>query len=197
MAFGDVIQQYPYLDVGPRAIAFDGKNLWVGLQGTNGLQTVDPGTGEIIAETILPFTPYDMTFDGKYLYISESGVAVHIYDLDVNEVDQFPYVCLGLTTDGNKLYIVSGTDIHYVEKTGEFIRSLGIARNMYSLGFDGKDLYYSFQDRIIKLNIVNGGVIQTVLTPPGQTRLIGLCFDGKNLWGAGTTPDNIYCFSLN
>jgi|SRR5579872_3102702 len=172
------ITQYtnPFM-VNPKAIAFDGQNMWVGNVNTYGpnngnIMVLNTSDGTLLCETAIGgASPQALAYDGAYMWVLDS-VAGAVYSIQASSCD--PDADDGITPVVQGPFNVGGP---------------GSAP--YALAFDGNYLWVSntASNNVIGLAINNGA-------PTGPTTTIststpkGLIFDGNVLWiaNSGTSP---------
>jgi len=90
---GALVQQYPYGD-DPSGLAWDGANLWISDQGTLKICKVDSSLVDIFCFDSPSTSPYDLAFDGTYLWHVDSNSNM-LYKLSVTGTREGQYPLYG------------------------------------------------------------------------------------------------------
>lgn len=159
--------------------------------------------GDIIKSFASPaLNPGGITFDGKNLLVCCGGDGrIHEIDRQIgSSIRSFPYIAflLGLEMMENTLLQSDGTNIIYItDMLGNRIRTLpGIETFIYGLTWmgggmiiqtaynagTGRNSYLSFRER--------GSSWTRVRRVDTNVGLLGICFDGKDIYGVEYDPAN-------
>ncbi len=140
---------------GPRLLAWDGSGLWVA--GESGLQRVDPQSGEI-QDYRLPGYPYDMLWDGEWLWLT-TALDYRLVRISANgeqqsfRVGQRPYA---LAWDGESLWVsdyMDGSILQVAPEDGSVLAQVEV-------GYAAHDLLWA-EDRLWVADI-NGDAVQWI-----------------------------------
>lgn len=188
MTLGTVIRSFAS-PVGTRGIDWDGRSLWIGNDGANLLQQIDPISGTLIRSLPTPATNIGpVCFDGRTLWHGD-WATILIYQLGIDSgVIIRSFAAIGepqdLAWDGKHLWLAAAQFSlrKFDPITGTIVSTVPLAFGIHGVTWDGKNLWVSSigTDRIYQVDPRNGTVITSF--PSLVNFAIGLAWDGRTLW---------------
>jgi DNA-binding beta-propeller fold protein YncE len=182
----------------PSGMTFDGENLWVAHQNSNGkppsVTKVRATDGVILGQFPVPSFTQNAVFDGTYIWVTDWQYLSHtVTRLRLDGSVEGTYEAgqnnpSGILFDGENIWVVSSIDQYLVKMrdTDAAILAkypLGISGS-YHLAYDGENIWVAafLNDEILKVRASDGTIAGTFVA--GRYPL-GIVFDGTNIWVGG------------
>lgn len=177
--------------IAPRAIAFDGTNLWVVNGNSNTVSKMRPLDGALLGQFATMPYPTDILFDGNFIDVIALGKITRYNPIDGSVALQVSVANLvgPVAYDGNNFWgadITNGLLLRINSFNGTVLDSYPLPNggNVWGIEFDGANIWvtqagslleYRASDGTQLLNLNFGGVQE------------GVAFDGVNVWVADFT----------
>jgi len=144
--------------------------------------------------------PFGIAKDGNYLIISDRATGNLFYFSlireEISDKRKIPFKKpLGIAKDQSGLWIVEGINkkvYHFnlkEEKIDKVLEDLEV--EPIGISFDGKDLWATAKGKFLKVDSIDGTVIDSFSGLSADSS--GIYFDGKYLWITDRLNDKIYC----
>jgi hypothetical protein len=190
LAEGEILGTYPAGDW-PKALAFDGVNVWVASYLTDAVLKLRVSDGAILGNYGVGDGPGDLAFDGANIWV------VNYDDLNVVKVRASDGAILGtyptgaltraIAFDGANIWVGNGnlddTVMKFRASDGALLGTYPMADDPTGMVYDGTDMWVSSttSNAVMKFRTSDGALLGTY---PVGISPYGLAFDGANIWAA-------------
>jgi hypothetical protein len=181
----------------PKAMAFDGEDMWVSIGSS--VERLDGTDGTLIGSVAAPSSVFGLAFDGADLWASDYDGNLLRIDRGTETVTQtvligtppskigFPLVfdgeCVWVSNEGDETLVrVRATDgaILATESLGEFTAGLA---------FDGELIWAFVASGVRRYRAADGSLFDTIAT---DKRGLDVAFDGVNIWATAIDDGEVY-----
>jgi YVTN family beta-propeller protein len=189
----------PYaVGTNPRALAFDGTNIWVANYGDGTVQKVNPATGAAGSPITVGTNPYALAFDGANVWVANYG-SNSVQKINPTTGAAGSAITVGtnpsaLVFDGANIWVALQGTANSVRKidpaTGTLSAPITVGTNPSALAFDGTSIW-----------VANSGSASVTRITPGETTYVNtftvgegpgsLTFDGTSIWVANSTGNSL------
>lgn len=180
----------PALHVG---VVCDGTNMWVTDNFVSGNVTQFDRNGNILNSFGVGTSPHDLAFDGSNIWVTNFGSANVSKLLASTGATVGTYAVgnnpQGICFDGTNIWVVnsaSGTLTKLLASTGAVVGTYTVGGTPREICFDGTYVWVTDIHNLIQVLASTGAVVGT-FTISGASLLLGIAFDGTNLWCADTS----------
>ena len=173
---------------GPRALAFDGSNIWVANHNSNSVMKINPVTGAVGSPITVDTNPYALAFDGSNIWVANYG-SNNVMKINpaTGAVDSPITVGTGpqaLAFDGSSIWVAnygSNSIMKINTATGAVGSPITVGFGPCALAFDGSSIWVAnlSSNTVIKVNPVTGEVGSPIYVGTAPRTLI---FDGISVW---------------
>ncbi len=181
----------------PRAMYFDGKNMWVSDHINLTLGKVRASDGKILL-TVGSDGQSAITSDGENIWVGEGedGGVEKFRESDGTLLGNFPIqpgslgAIDGIAFDGTFIWVATGDYIKTSQPTlvklrvsdGAVVGTVQVAAGANYLAFDGANLWTTGNNAVTKVRASDGAILGTFTVSNGA---FGLAFDGSHMWVVG------------
>jgi YVTN family beta-propeller protein len=188
----------PYaVGTNPRALAFDGTNIWVANYGDGTVQKVNPATGATGPPINVGTNPYALAFDGSSIWVANYG-SNSVQKINPATGAAGSPITVGtnpsaLVFDGANIWVAlqGSNSVRKIDPaTGAVFTPITVGTNPIALAFDGTSIW-----------VANSGSANVTRITPGETTYVNtftvgegpgaLAFDGAGIWVANSTGNSL------
>ncbi|MFC1957399.1 hypothetical protein ACFLX0_01075 [Chloroflexota bacterium] len=175
----------------PRALAFDGENIWVATTGDSNVRKLDVSDGTVLGTYAVGENPYDLLFDGENIWVAcygnDSVTKLRASDggiLGTFAVGKRP---VALAYDGENIWVANFGDNNVMKlraSDGTILHTYNIVSDgdPMAILYDGENIWVaSHWGNISKLRTSDASQI---LGYKSSGNPAALAFDGENIWVA-------------
>jgi YVTN family beta-propeller protein len=157
----------------PKAVAFDGSNIWVANNAANSLKKVNPATGAVLLTVALPANahPSALAFDGTNIWVADTGIN------KVTKVTASTGAVVASITVGSQ-----PTGLAFDGALSKFGSPTSVPSPVLWVANKGGA-------NLSKVNVKTGLVESQALA--ANTKPAAVAFDGTNIWSANSGTGNV------
>jgi YVTN family beta-propeller protein len=188
----------PYaVGTNPRALAFDGTNIWVANYGDGAVQKVNPATGATGSPITVGSNPYALAFDGSSIWVANYG-SNSVQKVNPTTGVAGSPITVGtnpsaLVFDGANIWVAnygSNTVQKINPTTGAVDTPITVGTNPTALAYDGTNVWVANYGSNSVTKITPGTVTYVSSFSVG-TGPIALSVDGAGIWVANSTGNSL------
>jgi hypothetical protein len=182
-----------------RALAFDGSNVWVALEG-GGISRVNAATGAVTLSVSIAGMPMGVVFDGTSIWVSnnaQSGTVSKVRPSDGAVLGTFAVGVqpVGLASDGTHIWVANQGESSVTKLSaidGAVLGTYAVGQSPSALAYDGANMWVANYNgsSVTKLRASDGQALQTITFTPWISQITAIAFDGASVWvgawGAGS-----------
>jgi DNA-binding beta-propeller fold protein YncE len=190
----------------PAGMAFDGENIWVTHQSSNGaapaVTKLRAADGSIVGQFRVPSFTQNAVFDGTYVwvtdwqYMSHTVTRLRLDGTVEGTYEAGQYNPSGILFDGENIWTVSSIGYYLVKMRGSDAAIIGTYPlgirygGSYHLAYDGENIWVAafLDNNVVKVRASDGTILGTFTA--GQYPL-GIVFDGANIWVGGAVDNTL------
>jgi hypothetical protein len=191
----------PTFSVGtaPRAVAFDGTNIWVANGGSNNVTKLKASDGSFLGMYNVGKTPYGIAFDGTNIWVI-NGSDNNVTKLKAGDGSLIGTYSVGtgprgIAFDGSNIWvanILSNNVTKLNASDGSLVGTYPVGKNPLGVAFDGTSIWVANNgdDSVTMLNASDGSFFATYSMAVGAAPF-GVAFDGYNIWVANNHASSV------
>jgi DNA-binding beta-propeller fold protein YncE len=189
----------------PRALAYDGTNMWVANNGSNTITRYLATTGAAVGSAITVGTqPIALAFDGTNMWVANYGSnTIARYNVStgtiVGSAITVGSLPRALAYDGTNMWVAnngSNTIARYNVSTGTIVAlAITVDSQPIALAYDGTNMWVANNgsNTIARYNVSTGDIVGTTIAVGNQPS--SLAFDGTNMWVANYGSNTVMKFN--
>jgi DNA-binding beta-propeller fold protein YncE/tRNA A-37 threonylcarbamoyl transferase component Bud32 len=180
----------------PRALAYDGRSVWVGNFYDGSIQQVDPTGGKVVGSLEFGGVPWVLLAEGNHLWVAD-GLRNALVLLDASSLQVLSTTQVGsapdaLAYDGSNVWVANSGDntVSRVAPDGQVISTHPVGLRPSALVFDGERIWVAgADDGSLTLLAASSGEVVARLNVGGEPS--ALAYDGSRMWVAQAETNTV------